>query len=275
MAEVILGSYRLEVPTGFGPRVIGLRRDDDPEILATDVDATIEHSGGTYAFRGGHRLWASPEVPEFTYASEDNPCDVEIDGDGAVARSGVDDAGFTKEIGVSLDSDSIRVDHTLTREPGAVDGMAAWAITQLPLDGVALVPLTGSDTGPLPDRRLVLWPYTSPADERLRFTEQGVEIAALPGDPVKLGVGPQRPRLGYLRDGQLFVKEFVTTSPGETPDLGAGSQVYVGQGFCELETVGGLSKGTVATVSERWTIRACVDIADAWGILTGESTWAT
>ena len=271
MTEVELGPYRLGVATEFGPRLISLRRGEGPEILATSIAATIDHAGGTYQFHGGHRLWAAPEVPESTYASEDQPCSVESAANGVTVRSGVDEAGYTKEISVNLDDDRLRVDHNLTREPGAVEGMAAWAITQLPLGGLALLPLTGPETAPLPNRELVVWPYTSMADERLRYREMGLEIGAGPGDPMKLGTGPQRPRLGYLRGGQLFVKEFDAASAGPVPDLGAGSQIYVGQGFCELETVGGLTDGTVATVSERWSVHECDEAGAAWEILLADS----
>lgn len=269
MTEVTLGPYRLGIPSEFGPRVLSLRHGDGTEIFATSVEATLQRAGSSYTFYGGHRLWASPEVPEFTYASEDSPCSVETAGDVVVVRGGVDDAGYGKEISVTLEDDRLRVEHTLTREPGAVDGMAAWAITQLPLDGLALLPLSGPDTAPLPNRELVLWPYTSTTDERLRFSEHGVEISARTGSPMKLGTGPRRPRLGYLRAGQLFVKEFDSTNSGPTPDLGAGSQVFVGQEFCEMETVGGLSEGTVATVSELWSVTSCGDARSAWQILTG------
>lgn len=132
------------------------------------------------------------------------------------------------------------------------------------------MPLTGEDTGPLPNRKLVLWPYTSPADERLRLTRHGVEIRADAGDPVKVGTGPLRPRLGYLRHGQLFVKEFLAATEGAVPDLGAGTQVYAGQDFCELEMIGGLAEGTVATLAERWSVRTCESIEAAWPFLVEE-----
>jgi hypothetical protein len=274
LIEVALGSYRLEVARDYGPRLTGLRREDGPEILAQlSPDVAIEHDRGVYRFHGGHRLWVAPEIPELTYANDDHQCFVETDRDRVRVHGGVDDAGFTKEIAVALDGDdSLRVDHTVTREPGAVEGMAAWAITQVPLGGAALMPLSGEDTGALPNRKLVLWPYTSPGDERLRLTRQGLEVEAGPGNPVKVGTGPQRPRLGYLRHGQLFVKEFLSATEGVVPDLGAGTQVYVGQGFCELETIGGLAEGTFATVVERWSVRACETLEAAWMFLAGEPT---
>ncbi|HEX6287040.1 MAG TPA: hypothetical protein VFZ80_06115, partial [Acidimicrobiia bacterium] len=108
MSEVTLGPYRLGVPGEFGPRILSLRRGDGPEIFATSVEATIQRADGSYTFYGGHRLWASPEVPEFTYASEDNPCRVETASDVVVVRGSVDGAGYSKEISVTLEDDRLR-----------------------------------------------------------------------------------------------------------------------------------------------------------------------
>ncbi|MFZ0014364.1 MAG: hypothetical protein WAL25_09645, partial [Acidimicrobiia bacterium] len=64
--------------------------------------------------------------------------------------------------------------------------------------------------------------------------------------------------------------EHVRSNGSGTPDLGAGSQVYLGQGFCELETVGGLVEvgaGSMATLTERWTITQCDGPERAWDLL--------
>ena len=53
---------------------------------------------------------------------------------------------------------------------------------------------------------------------------------------------------------------------GVVPDYGAAGQVYVGQGFCELESVGGLSDHP--TLRERWTVRDCPDLETARQIMT-------
>jgi hypothetical protein len=273
LTAVALGPYRLEVAHDYGPRLTSLRRGDGPEILARlPADALIEHDGGVYRFHGGHRLWVAPEVPKLSYANDDHQCFVGTETGSITVQAGVDDAGFTTEIVVTLDEDDwLRVDHTLTREPGAIEGMAAWAITQFPLDGIALMPVLGTDTGPQPNRQLVLWPYTSPIDYRLQIRDRGIEMSGRPGEPIKVGTGPYRPRLGYLNAGQLFVKEFLAGTEGEVPDLGAKSQIYVGQGFCELETLSGLAMGTVATLSERWKVHSCDDIETAWRILVEDS----
>ncbi len=269
MVAVTIGDYHLEVATAFGPRITGLRRNGGPELLAVlGPDVAIEHGGGTFRFRGGHRLWASPENPELTYAPDDHQCFVDSDGESLRVTAGPDSAGMSKEIEVTADGDGLLIEHRLTPTRELSDPVAAWAITQFPVGGVALLPLVGSETGPLPNRQLTLWPYTSPDDERLHYLEAGIELSADTGGPMKVGAGPNRSPLGYLRDGQLFIKTHVSSTGSGVPDLGAGSQVYVGQGFCELETVGGLTDDASARVSERWTVRPCGDTATAWVILS-------
>jgi hypothetical protein len=273
LAHFALGPYRLEVAEVFGPRITGLHRDGDEETLARlGSDVTIDHVGGVYRFHGGHRLWASPEVPEITYASDDHPCATSYDGDTVTITAGPDAAGLSKAISISAEADSLVVDHSISAESGAVGRIAAWAITQFPHGGLALVPLVGAETGPLPNRQLVMWPYTDPSDDRARLGSPGLEISARTGKPLKFGTGPARARLGYLRAGRLFIKEHISSSGEDVPDLGAGSQVYVGQGFCELETVGGLvevSSEVTATLTERWTIVPCDDPRGAWEFLIG------
>ena len=272
MADVstaTLGDYQVDIATDFGPRVVGLHRAGGPQILAQLApDVGIEHPGGRFRFHGGHRLWAAPERAEITYANDDHPCQVVI-GEGSVTISADRDAaGVRKEVTVTADDDSLIVAHSIAWQSTEIRApLAAWAITQLPLGGTALVPLEGPDTSPLPNRQLILWPYTSPADERIRYGNRGLEVMARGQNRLKLGVGPALSFLGYLWNGWLFTKRALSRSGGEIPDHGAGNQVYVGQGFCELETVGGLSQGPSAHITERWKLQPCGDLQNAWAIV--------
>lgn len=253
MIDVDLGPYRIGVATDYGPRVVSLRRDDGPEVLASlGLDSRIDYPGGIYHFRGGHRLWAAPEVAAVTYASDGHECSVEVGDYRVTVSSPADDAGITKEISVVVNGETLEVQHSISG-----DGrFAAWAITQLPLGGVAFLAMNDAETAPLPNRNLVLWPYTSVEDDRLTLRDRAVMVDASDGPALKVGVGPRPGRLGYLREGQLFVKETLAATEGAVPDLGAAAQVYVGQGFCELETVGGLGESS-ATITERWEVVSC------------------
>lgn len=258
MPEVDLGSYRIGVATGYGPRVVSLRRGGGPEVLARlGPDSKIEHAGTTYHFHGGHRLWAAPETAETTYAADDHSCTVVVEDADVTVTGPPDSAGVTKQITVMAAGDALEVEQKISFHNGNRE-LAAWAITQLPLGGVGFLALGRGETAPSPNRQLVLWPYTSLGDERLTLDDRLVMVDGRDGSALKVGTGPGPGRLGYLRDGQLFLKETVACSTGPMPDLGAAAQIYVGQGFCELETVGGLSEGE-ATITERWTVVPCDD----------------
>lgn len=262
----MLGRYRIEVATEFGPRITSLRRDDGPEMLARlGPEAAITHEGGTYRFRGGHRLWAAPEVAAVTYASEDHECDVMEKADSIVVTAPPDTAGLVKEVSISADSESLVVDHRLTG-PGFTGAVAPWALTQLPLGGTAILPVIGGDTAPEANRYVVMWPYSSVEDRRVTLCDDVLEIGAREGPPLKFGSGPTPGRLGYFVDGMLFMKEIESAEGREVPDFGAVAQVYVGSGFCELESVGGLtdvSDGAAGTLRERWTVIDCGDLEAA------------
>lgn len=214
------------------------------------------HEGGTYRFRGGHRLWAAPEIAAVTYASDDHECDVSESPGSIVVTAPPDAAGLVKEVSISADAESLLVDHRLTGN-GFTGAVAPWALTQLPLGGTAILPVVGDDTAPEANRYLVIWPYSSVEDRRVTVCDDVLEIEASDGPPLKFGSGPNPRRLGYFNDGVLFLKEIESAENREVPDFGAVAQVYVGSGFCELESVGGLtdiSDGAGVTLRERWTV---------------------
>jgi hypothetical protein len=226
----------------------------------------IEFDGGVYRFRGGHRLWASPEIPSVTYASDDHQCLVAVAGDAVTVSAPPDRADLVKEITVSRDGEWLVVDHTLTKANAASPAVAAWGLTQLPLGGTAIMPIVGIDTAPSANRYLVIWPYTSVEDRRVSFFDDALLLEASAGPPIKFGVGPTPGRLGYFRAGMVFIKEIETTTGKEVPDFGAVGQVYVGRDFCELESVGGLtelSDGKAAVLRERWMVAECADVDTA------------
>ena len=266
MIELDLGPYHLTVATKYGPRISGLRLGDGPELFAAlGPEVAIAHAGGTYRFHGGHRLWAAPEVAEVTYASDDHECAV-VEEQGTITVSApADGAGLAKEIEVSARDDELVVSHRLTTSGPPVSA-AAWAITQFPIGGSVIVPLTGDDTSPLPNRRLGLWPYTSLSDPRLELRDHSMVVVAADGAPWKVGTGSASRRLGYLRQGHLFTKEVERVDDHRVPDFGSALQVYVGQGFCELESMGmlrRLAEEGSATHEERWRVVECDDLETA------------
>lgn len=266
-----LGPFRLEVATAFGPRITGLGKDGGPELLAgLGPEVVIDHPAGALPLHGGHRVWASPEVPDVTYAPDDQACSVSGDSSSVVVTAPPDRAGISKSILVTRFGDKLAVESAIevTRTLGG--SVAAWSITQFPPGGYALVPLVEADSSPLPNRQLVLWPYTSLDDDRFEFRGGGLIVDARSGAPLKIGVGPRPGRLGYWRQGQLFVKELDRPGSGPLPDLGAAGQVFAGEWFCELESVGPLvaaGEGVETSVTEVWSVSPCPDLETAYGLV--------
>lgn len=251
--DLRIGPYMVAAATAYGPRIVSLRREDGPEMLARlDDDVVIEHpDSGIYRPRGGHRLWAAPEVPQVTAAGDELQITAPVDG-----------AGLVKRLQVSPGGETLVVNHDLTNAGAETISIAPWGITQFRLGGVALVP-----TGPLSDdfqadRSLVLWPYTNLADPRLSILEGAALIDAVAGRRLKLGSGPSPGRLGYLIESYLFTKQVPSVGTGEYPDRGALGQVYVDNVFCELESIGPMSTlppGASVSHREVWEVTRCPD----------------
>jgi hypothetical protein len=270
-----LGPYLVEVAVDFGPRVLSFRREPGPDLFAQlGPDLVIDHpDSGLYRFRGGHRLWASPEIPAITYAPDDQPCEVTEQGDTLIVVGPPDRAGLKKRLSITSRGEEALVEHVLTNAGLEPIEIAPWAITQLRLDGTAIVPIDGSaDPNRLQaNASLVLWPYTDLTDPRVTIHPGALTVRAEAGAAFKIGTGPDPGRLGYLLAGHLFTKTVTPADDGRYADRGAVGQFYLGDSFCELETVGPL----VTLVSEEetahreiWSIEECADLGEALAVMT-------
>lgn len=277
MAEPLhfsLGPYLVQVPVDFGPRVLGLRMDPGPEMFAQLPEAVIERpDSGIYRFRGGHRLWASPELPNITYAPDDEPCRVTEDGGTVTVEGRPDRAGLIKRLTLRAGDDGLIVDHVLTNAGDRAIELAPWALSQLALGGTAIVPMWGeADEHRLSaSSSLVLWPYTDLTDSRVTYHPRSITVRADAGPPFKVGTGPDPGRLAYLLDGYLFTKTVSSAGAGAYSDRGAVGQFYLGDAFCELETVGPLvtlDPGEEAAHREVWEIDECDGLEDALARVT-------
>lgn len=255
------GSDAAIVTTSAGPRVIGLfRGGDEHNMLAVLPEASIERTAGPpYRLLGGHRLWAAPEVPDVTYQPDDRACAVTEVAGGVRVEAAADGAGLIKAMEVRRSDGAWTVDHSITNGSGAPMTLAPWAITQLPLGGRMVVPSSTGATGPQADRALVLWPYTDPGDARMHLRSDTVVVDTVAtGQRLKIGVAPGRGRASYARNGTVLEKHVDIDADAVYADRGAAIQVFLSDGFCELETLGPLREvapDDVATHRERWIVR--------------------
>jgi hypothetical protein len=258
---------RLDVLAGAGPRIVRLSLgDSDRNLLAELPDVGWDTTEGRYNVRGGHRLWHAPESFPRTYLPYDDGVLIEPFENRLRLTRPADRSGIRTSMLIELDPErpALTVTHTLTNAGLWPVELAPWAITMLPLGGVAVAP-TDAAPGPnvlLPDRHLVAWPYTRWRDPRLTIDDNHVMMrgeSLLP--PCKIGLLSHAGWLAYLRDGVLFVKRF-TPQPGAThADRNCNLEIFCNDQFLELESLGPLvllAPGDHTTHVERWQCYADV-----------------
>ena len=256
------------VTTGMGPRILAFGVTGRPNLLVEQPDATIEVPGlPRYRMLGGHRLWHTPEVPATTYRPDESPVTV-TPFDGGVDLLGADDPiqGVRKRLRVTLTQGGLQVAHEVRNTSAVPLTTAAWAITQVPPRGEAWIPLTEGELqgSYLPNRAIVLWPYSSLADPRLSLEDGLAIVRGVAGSPGRVKVGTQRER-GWIawRDGATVLSIRAAQEPGTYGDMGAGTQCYSCGDFVELETISPatlLEPGAAVEHRQTWQI-ASVDPA--------------
>ena len=140
---------------------------------------------------------------------------------------------------------------------------APWAITQLRLDGITILPQVVAQTDLLPNRLLTLWPYTNISAPYVFWGNRYILLKANEQPPFKIGFPNPRGWLGYWIDGTLFIKRAVYLHEAVYADFGSSSECYCNNRFIELETLGPvitLAPGNFVDHTETWELFDCGDI---------------
>jgi hypothetical protein len=239
---------RLEFLAEAGPRIVRLMlAGSDENLLAETPDLSWPTPYGEFRLYGGHRLWHAPEASPRTAFPDKGGLVIEELGE-AVRLCGPTEShtGIRKRIEISLldGQPGVTLVHTLHNDGMWPVELAPWAITQLPLGGIAILPQrsrTPDTAGLVPDRHVVLWPYASWQDPRLQLGDDYVLVRAEPRvPPLKLGYLNERGWAAYLRAGILFVKRFEPQAERVHADRNCNVEVYCKDRFIELETLGPL-----------------------------------
>jgi len=260
----------VEVLATAGPRIVrlGLTGCED-NLLAETPDAGWDTPTGRYELFGGHRLWFAPEAASVAVPdSEGLVLEVEPGGVRLIG-SAEPTTGLVRSIAVRLDPEAAAVElrHELRNTGDASIELSPWAITQLPLGGVVLLPERAAIEGHRvsPNRSVVLWPYTSWEDERLELHDGLIVVRADAGRRLKLGYFNEAGWVGYLRAGMLLVRRFQPVVGVRHADLGCNVETYCRDRFLELELLGPLvelAPGSTIVQTERWEVTRLEQDAD-------------
>lgn len=255
-----------------GPRIVRLSlAGRDGNLLAEIPDLTWQTTHGTFHIRGGHRLWHAPEAMPRTYVPDNEGLEIEPFEGGVRLREPVETpTGIQKVMELTLHPDrpALTVQHALHNAGAWTVELAPWAITQVPLGGVAVLPMQAPTSSQyLPTRQLNLWSYTRVRDTRLRLDD---DLTLVEGkarkQPFKIGYFNHAGWLGYLAHGVFFVKRF-EPQPGRLhTDQNSNCEIYVWDRFLELETLAPLVQlepGATTTHGETWEFYAGVQTETA------------
>lgn len=261
-------------------RITGLTPVGKPNLLADLGDFSIPTPYGDFYLRGGHRLWHAPEAMPRTYIPDAGDLKITDQPEGVILEAQTEAGTEIRkriEIRLAPDKPSVTLTHTLINAGLWPVELAPWAITQLRLGGIAILPMpvgNVDEAGLLPNRQISLWPYARINDPRLQLGDDFILFkadAVLP--PFKLGYFNPHGWLAYWLDGVLFRKTFEAQAVSY-PDNNSNAEMYCNNQFVELESLAPLVRlnpGDSAKHVETWDIMQGLDFLpkDIQRALTG------
>ncbi len=256
------GIIDLVITVDVGPRIIRYGFFDKKNEFC-EVEKTLGKTGGSdWLIYGGHRLWHSPEDRERTYEPDNSPVRwEEIPSGIRTIQNRETLTGIIKEmeITVSAENSKVNILHRMTNSGLLPLDLSLWSISAMAPGGREVVPVSGADTGLLPNRRMVLWPYTKLDDPRLRFEGDYMIIQHDPAmrAPMKIGTSNESEWAAYFNNNHLFVKYYKHEKDARYPDFGVSYETYVNDFMLEMETLSPstrLEPGAYAEHREKWQL---------------------
>ncbi len=226
-------------------RIVRFGPAGGPNLLADLGLASLTTPYGEFRFRGGHRLWHSPEAMPRTYIPDNEGAEITHTASGVrICQPAEPWTHIAKSLEIIPgDSAQVKIIHTLRNEGAWAVELAPWALTMLRPGGIAIFPQPVQNTGLLANRQLSIWPYTHIDDPRITLRDDFILLRASPTlPPVKLGYFNPHGWMAYWLDGVLFVKRFEPRPGLPHPDGSCNTETYCNHQFIELETLGPLLK---------------------------------
>jgi hypothetical protein len=242
------GTVELMVTLDVGPRILSYRTGGGFNPLKVFEDQVETTGEAVWRNRGGHRLWIAPEDKVTTYFPDNAPVAWEKLGELRVKLTPPPETttGFQKEIEITLDASGTGVTllHRITRIAATPAYLSPWALTVMAAGGIAVMPQPELGQHPrdlLPNRNLVLWPYTDMSDARWRFGRKYILLKQeAAGGPTKIGLSHAQGWSGYLVGGVFFLKRYSWNPEMIYPDNGCNFETFTNARMLELESLGPL-----------------------------------
>ncbi len=251
------GALDVRITLDLGPRVIYCALKGKNNVFFEDLErrtccekaemSAFYGAGRYWYLYGGYRLWMSPEYLPYTYYPDNGPVRYSVDGDTVTFTPAPQtENGLQTSYSLTFDGKSgIRVDNVIKNISEEEKNGAVWTLCVMSQHSHTFAAQSVIDTGLLPNRALVLWPYTDVHDDRIRIGNGLVDVRQDPdGDgALKIGINNELGRIMTLTaDNQLFTQSFeVDHENGAYPDGGCSTEIYSCPDFTEAEALCPLS----------------------------------
>ena len=264
------GEVELIATADVGPRIIRCGFVGGQNLFCEFEDELGKSGEAWWMPRGGHRLWIAPEVVPDTYALDNKPVRVTVNGDCITLLQPIElETALRKEISVELtETGSITLTHRIENTGPKPRKLSPWALSQLAPGGVAIIafpPRASHEQQLLPTNPLVMWAYTDFSDDRWRFTNKYLILRSdvRQSTPQKTGLFNPQSVAAYLLGTNLFVKRSDANPHAAYPDFQCSLEVFTNEKFLELETLGALVDlipGTSVAHVEHWSLHRNVTL---------------
>jgi hypothetical protein len=261
--EISNSEVNLVITLDCGPRIIRFGFIGGENEFYEKSEIRVDSKYGEWNIMGGHRLWHGPENVPRTYIADNNPVSYEVVENGVKVTQGVEPwTQIQKEMLVTLDTDENKVEivHKLTNFNAWPVELAPWSVTVMAPGGKEIIPLSKKSSGSLPNRSIVLWPYTRFNDERVSWLDQYVVLDIRPAkdESFKMGTNNEDGWAAYIRNGNLFIVRSEHVSNMNYPDSGSSYETYTNGNLVEMEILGPLERlgieGT-SSLTETWELK--------------------
>lgn len=252
-----------------GPRIIFLGNDLKHNLLFEDINdefcmktnefKKIFGKNETWHVYGGHRLWASPESI-YTYEPDNAHVKIKKIKNNFFAFIApiqkISKLQFILKIMIS--GGCLNITHTIINHNKKAKTLSLWAITAF-AKGTAKILANTNDTGFLPNRKFVLWPYTKINDPRLTLNDDAIYLKTIPTmkEPIKIGIDATYNKAMYLANDTCLTIESKYMPNAQYPDGGCNIECYTNNLFLEIETLSplvSLKYKEQASHIEKWTL---------------------
>jgi len=264
----------LIITLDVGPRIIRYAFPNDKNVFC-EFPEQLGGAGETeWMIRGGHRFWTAPEGGH-SYERDNGPVTWKKLGETAVEiiQPAGKAFGFQKTMRVELlEGEIVRITHHLTNVSSKALDFSPWTLSVMATGGVALIPQPKLDLHPsefpdgravkpeefLPNRELILWPFTDLTDGRYAYSDHFLRVTYLPELPAtKLGLKLPTGWVAYQNGDLIFAKHFAYDPALPYPDRGSNFEIFTNHQILELESLAPalpLAPGATSTHVEHWTL---------------------